>query len=275
MKKTGRTTAKGCAILAAALIGIPLLVAGVVGVKTWGPLQNAGEALNELDRSLGSAVAYVPPSSGGIPAERMELFLDIRSTLVASCEGYGNVRRGFDAVASLETRDPEDVKDAGEMGGVAAGLGGAALSITPFLANYFEKRNTGLLAASMGLEEYSYIYAVAYHDQLLSEGTRGEIFSNGEAVSPEAAERLSGCLARQLQVGGRPVADDPRHGALADEVQRMEDDSTRLVWQDGLPATLQASVAPYRERLDAVFCSATAGLEMERSANRALRLALE
>ena len=42
-------------------------------------------------------------------------------------------------------------------GDVAVGLGSAALAITPFLARFFELLNKALLAAGMGLEEYSYI----------------------------------------------------------------------------------------------------------------------
>jgi hypothetical protein len=167
--KINRPVAKGCAILAAIIVGVPLLVVGVVGVKTWVPLQEAGEVMDELDRSLGSRATYVPALSGEISAERMELFLELRASLVAACEDYGGVRKGFDAVAWLETRDPSDPGDAKEVGDVAYGLGGAALAITPFLARFFELRNDALLSASMGLQEYSYIYATAYHNLLLSE----------------------------------------------------------------------------------------------------------
>ena len=66
------------------------------------------------------------------------------------------------------------------MGDVAVGLGSAALSITPFLARFFELRNKALLAAEMGLDEYSYIFAVAYHDLLLTPQTLNEIFSDGQ-----------------------------------------------------------------------------------------------
>ena len=127
----------------------------------------------------------------------------------------------------------------------------------------------------MGLQEYAYIYAVTYHDLLLSERTRNEIFSDGEALSPEASALLRGCLSRQLKARERSGDDEPRREYLEAEEKKMEEDSTRLIWQDGLPAAIQTSVMPYRQRLDGVFCAATAGLEMEQSALRALRVALE
>lgn len=254
------------------MVGVPLLIVGVVGVKTWAPLQEAGEALDELDRSLGSAATYLPAPSGEVPADRMELFLELRATLVSACDDYGAVRKGFDSVASLDSKDAGDLKD---VGGVALGLGGASLSITPFLARFFERRNQALLGAKMGLQEYAYIYAVAYHDLLLSRQIRNEIFSDGRALSPEASHTLGGCLARQLEAMRKTGGENPRLGTLEVEQKKMEDDPSRLVWQDGLPDAVHASVMPYRERLDRLFCGATAGLEMELDAKRALQVALE
>ena len=265
MAKISPSVAKGCAILAAVAVGVPLLVVGVVGVKTWVPLKRAGKALEKLDQNLGHEAVYQPAPSGAIPAERMELFLELRTKLVTACEEYSGVRKGFDSVAELESKDPGDPK---EVGDVAVGLGSAALSITPFLARFFELRNQALLAAGMGLEEYSYIYAIAYHDLLLAPKTLNEIFSDGRPLSPEASKQLRGCLARQLETTGLA-------GEVGAELKKMEDDPFRLVWQDGLPEAVHASVLPFRERLDGLFCSAAAGLEMERDSGRALRVALE
>jgi len=160
-----------------------------------------------------------------------------------------------------------------EVSGAARLLGSAALAITPFLANFFELRNETLLAATMGLEEYAYIYAVAYHEQLLSEPTCAQIFSDGDALSTEASEMLRGCLARQMEA--IPPAEASHRVAVQAELQRMDINPARLVWQDGLPAAVRTSLDPYRERLDRAFCISTAGLEMEQGARRALRVALE
>ena len=127
----------------------------------------------------------------------------------------------------------------------------------------------------MGLQEYSYIYAAAYHDLLLSEQTRNEIFSDGAALSPEASEVLKGCLTRQLEAMSQADTDDSLRVALETELKKLEEDPSRLIWQDGLPEAVRVSARPYREQLDRMFCGATAGLEMERSASRALRVALE
>lgn len=257
--------AKGCAILVAIVVGVPLLIVAVVGVKTWVPLQRAGEALDELEDNLGHEAAYRPSPSGAIPAERMDLFVELRTVLVTACDDYGGVRRGFDSVEELESKDSGDPQ---EVGDVALDLGSAALSITPFLARFFELRNKALLAVGMSLEEYSYIYAVAYHDLLLVPQTLNEIFSDGQPVSPGASEQLRKCLARQLEA----IGDDE---AVETEILEMEDNPFRLLWEDGLPEAVHESVLPFREQLDGLFCSATAGLEMERDSGRALKVAIE
>lgn len=265
-----RPFAKGCAVLAAVIVGVPLLIVMVVGVKTWGPLHEAGQALEELDLTLGNKAIYTPAPSGEIPAERMELFLTLRTSLVRVCDEYGLVQKGFDSVAALETQDTGTLKDVGD---VALVLGGASLKITPFLADFFQRRNQALLEASMGLQEYVYIYSLAYHDHLLADQTRNEIFSDDEALSPEASILLRGCLTRQMEGFGKDKGPGP--AAVARELDLMASDPTRLIWQDGLPEGIAASVQPYGKRLNQVFCGATAGLEMEQDARRAIRVALE
>jgi len=263
---------KGCAILAAVIFGCFLLVFAVVGIQTWGPLKNARESMAELDKALGPNVTYRPAPSGEIPADRMEVFLTLRASLRTACDEYGDVQQGFDQVEALDAQEAGDLSDVGE---VTVGLGKASLAITPFLARFFELRNSELLAKSMGLQEYSYIYATAYHDQLLSRQTRHEIFSDGMPLSPKASLMLQGCLSRQLAAMDQAGVEAMGQDALTAELKKMEDDPGRLIWQDGLPSSLGASINPYRERLDKMFCGATAGLEMEHGSSRALRVAIE
>lgn len=272
MDKGDRSTGRGCALFAVVLLMVPIVVVGTVAVRTWVPLHQARESLDELERTLGIEARYTPAPLGEISPERMELFLGLRVSLARICADYGEVQEGFDTVASL---DSTGGKNAEQTIRAVHELGGAALEITPFLARFFELRNKELLAASMGFEEYSYIYALAYHDHLLSEDTRAEIFSDGDALSPEASRMLRGCLARQLKAALPEEPGTPWRTSLEEELERMDGDPSRLPWQDGLPEMIEASVAPYREQLDDAFCAATAGLEMERGSRRALRLALE
>ena len=56
--------------------------------------------------------------------------------------------------------------------------------------------------------------------------------------------------------------------ALANEIAAMEDDRRRLPWQDGLPATLAASLEPHRERLEATYDPVANAFELGRNRRR-------
>ena len=86
---------------------------------------------------------------------------------------------------------------------------------------------------------------------------------------------LRGCLARQLETMAYADGESVQRGALEAELKMLEGDPARLIWQDGLPDAVRANVTPYRDQLDRAFCGATAGLEMEQDARRAIRVALE
>ncbi len=64
-------------IVAAIVVGVPLLIVAVVGVQTWRPLEKASDTLVELERSLGAEADYVPAPTGAIAPERIAVFLDL------------------------------------------------------------------------------------------------------------------------------------------------------------------------------------------------------
>ncbi|RKZ11442.1 hypothetical protein DRQ32_05945 [bacterium] len=269
MGQKTRSTLKLIGLAMALPILISVIFAAIVSVRTLNPLTHARHSMDELEQSLGQSTRYVPEPSGMITRPKMEAFLELRSSLVLACREYETSQRAFHAIDSLDDgsdTDWDDIVDAFKL------LGGAAFEITPFLARYFALRNLALLESGLGLEEYAYIYALAYHDQLLSEETRRQVFSNGDALSAEAASVLEACLRRQLSMIN---SDDSFKPAVERELAEMQSDLTRLLWQDGLPKQIQVCIDPFRSRLDELFCAPTAGLEMEHGARRAIWLALE
>ena len=54
----------------------------------------------------------------------------------------------------------------------------------------------------------------------VAERTRQQIFSDGSALSPEAAETLRGCLARQLEAMAAAGAADPHRQAIEAELEK-------------------------------------------------------
>ena len=65
------------------------------------------------------------------------------------------------------------------------------------------------------------------------------------------------CQLAKLREPGAGGAADKWRKALVAEVKALEADRYRLPWRDGVPAVLEASLKPYRERLEAggLVCS--------------------
>jgi hypothetical protein len=50
--------------------------------------------------------------------------------------------------------------------------------------------------------------------------------------------------------------------ALQAEIEAMESNRYRLIWQDGLPEVIQKSLEPYRQRLEDSYSPMTNALEI-------------
>ncbi len=135
------------------------------------------------------------------------------------------------------------------------------------------------LDAGMGRGEYSYIYAVAYLDRILS---ADENESSGPFDGAPSGNRIHGVMTqilrnqlaqldtiveRENDPAMRQIRDE-----VADEIRTMEAQPKRLLWQDGLPAAVASSLELYRERLDAVFCPYTIGFEFVENRQRGLSI---
>jgi len=187
------------------------------------------------------------------------------------CERFEGI---WEKMERVEQLDEAESLSGREVADTTKGLGGAAAEITPFVGEFFEQRNRSLLEAEMGLGEYSYVFALAYHEQLLDETIHQELFTEGGLFSQETMATLRTILTRQLErltVGG---ADDDLRRQLEDEIDAMKRDPERVPWQDGLPAPIEISLEPHREQLDRVFCKATVGIALDHSSRRALIIAL-
>ena len=149
----------------------------------------------------------------------------------------------------------------------------------PRMGGFFKVRNQALLDAGMGRGEYTYLYLIAYRDQLLSP-TRN--FDGAELARHGPNKRVRVALVQILNnqlaaVDTRlTVADDQPLAAfrdsLAEEIARLDSDPEAWPWQEGLPAMLAASLSPYRARLDALFCEYTLSLEFMQNRQRGLSI---
>ena len=269
----------GCGVIV--LIAVVVIAAGAFFVRDamhgLGQAVDSGEA---LDQRLGKTSSYTPSVDGSIPAARMEAFLVVRESLEPQRK---EIDRTFTEVipSAQEARELE-AKPFFEKITAVFGIVRSAAGLGPAMGNLLHARNQALLDAGMGMGEYTYIYVLAYHSWLghspqdgpgedkIRVRPEGEPISlRGEGLPSRIRDELLAILRNQLaSFDGEPPERQAARGPLAAEIAAMESDPDRLPWQDGLPAATAASLAPYRDRLEAAYSPVTNAFELSRARRR-------
>jgi hypothetical protein len=232
-------------------LGVLVVALVIAGYFVMQPINAAKRVEQDLVERLGAVPDHVPPPGGAIAPERMEVFLSVRTRLLART---GRIQETF---ADIEAIDAQEDLDAGELWGFLKLVGGAPLR----MVEYFSARNAALLAEGMSLGEYFHIYVLAYGDRLCPPGADGRPPAECEHVTGRTTRELAQQLRNQLD---NPNAPPPGEiaTALRWEIAALETGERALPWQGGLPPAIAASLAPYRERLDALYCEETRELEL-------------
>lgn len=267
MKGCLKNTAIGCGALL--LLGVGAF--GVLIFVSVNPFGDAIAAREQLDNRFGDQADYRPPADGVIAPDRLDAFLSVRQAVSALCDGFRETEQQF---KSMEHLDDDEEVHGREVFGEALKTTRMALGLAPRIGELFEVRNQALLDAGMGLGEYSYIYAVAYHDRLVGPHT-GRLLFDDPDTNRRIRLALRSMLERQLEELRFADAPPESTAALEAEVAAMNEDPDRLPWQDGLPAQIAASVAPQRERLEALYCESAASLDLLRNTRRGLSIESE
>jgi len=129
------------------------------------------------------------------------------------------------------------------------------------MVEYFSTRNAILLAEGMSLGEYFYIYVLAYGDRFCPFDDDGRPPAECEYVTGRATRELTQMLRNQLDNAALPPSAHVA-AALREEIARLEGEERALPWHGALPSEIEASLAPYRERLAPLFCEETRELEL-------------
>jgi hypothetical protein len=251
----------GCALAVVALLGV--LLAIVWGAGMIRPYQRAVEARELLDDRYGPQAGFTPPAAGAVPADRMEAFLSVRERLIEPC---ARLTESVEAMRRMEgSGGVEELPERSLIVSVIDG-GLAALGLEQRRGELLLARNEALLDVEMGQGEYTYIYAVSYSAHLASWKEEDGRFVVEELKVYSRVRRVLGeMLQRQLVA----VEAGPDRTAwaeeLAAEIARLEEEPRRIPWMEGLPPRIEASVAPYRERLDALWFESAAHLELLRN----------
>jgi len=212
-----------------------------------------------LDRRFGSAAAFTPAADGSVPEDRVEVFLSVRSALEPVVADLVKVDVEMGEFEKLAEEDDLPVRVA--LPSIAR-LTRSMLSMPRVFGAMEKARNAALAEAGMGLGEYTYIYVMAYHREILQPSSAVHLFG-ASAANGRVRDDLRGMIRRQLEaVDGLAGADPEWNGILAAEVAALDADPERIPWQNELPSVVDRSFEPFRRELDAVYWPATAELDL-------------
>jgi hypothetical protein len=268
----------GCGVII--LIVVILIASGYFFIKNIVDEIKDTEAMTEvLTERFGRIPDFCPDPDGTIKAERIEAFLAARETFRPIRE---EIAKSMEILS--QKKDVDDI----EMGKPRSMFTMMRLGfgIIPQAAEFIKTRNEALLEAGMGLGEYYYIYAVAYYSwlgknpedgpgfQIIGPDENEDFGTWGEEDSMEMRrERMLRRLNRMLvpmlrnqleklkTEESEGISEDWQH-LLEREIEALEEDKDRILWQDGLPEVIEASLRPYRDQLEASYNPLTNALEM-------------
>jgi len=268
----------GCGVVI--LIVVILLASGYFFIKNIVDEFEDTEAMTEvLTERFGKISDFCPDPTGTIRPERLEAFLSARETFAPVRE---RISKNLETLSKKKDVDDIEVgKPKSVLTMMRLGLG-----IIPQTAEFIKTRNEALLEAEMGLGEYYWIYVVAYYSWLEKSPEDGPGF---QIVGPNEEEnfgywdredseemrrermlrRLNRMLLpmlhnrlEKLNAEGGAENEEEWRQMLEMEVVAMEQDKERLLWQDGLPEVIEASLRSYRNQLEASYNPMTNLLEM-------------
>jgi hypothetical protein len=289
---TAKRRGKGCCGC-----GCGLLVL-LLGLLSWGGYVLIKGAVGEAKRidtvmeqvyeRHGRISDFRPGPEAALPPERVEAFLRVRELMSTA---RAETEHNFVFLSSKETEGATQVP--GLLGQVLAwGMGvlkiEAGTNLVPQLFAFVAARGEALLEAGMGPGEYLYIYSLAFYSGLGKSPADGPAFrllgddedgnqgrtggdefdvreGRREAILTRLNERLLPILRRQLAAldeSGGVRESDPWRRKLAAEIAAMEADRFRIPWRDGLPRAIEASLEPYRARLEASYSATCNPLEV-------------
>jgi hypothetical protein len=262
----------GCAVLL--LVGIGACVIGILYLgHTFRGIEKADESYDTLVAELGPVKDYVPPVDGVPHPDRLGVFVSVR-------EAIDSERLAVDkALARLPGLEGQE---GSTLGRIRVGLGTLG-DLIDAMGVYLQARNRALLERGMGAGEYVYVYTLVYHSWLrhppaegpevraVPEGVRVQTLQDDDPLFGEEAVRhryrryVLGMLERQaasLETSEAPETGGGWTATLKEEIRQMEMDPGRVLWRDGPPPAIEASLEPFRGRLEATWSSGTNRLEL-------------
>lgn len=272
----------GCGIGCGAVILIILILvaSGYFFIRNIvGEFEDTEATTKALTERFGGISDFCPDPDGAIKPERIEAFLNareafapIRDEIAKTLETLSRKKE----MGDVEVRKPRNILTMMRLG----------FGIIPQTAQFIKTRNEALLEEEMGLGEYYYIYVVSFYSWLGKNPEDGPGFQiigpdegrdfdywDQEETKEMHRERMLRRLNRMLvpmlhnqraKLDSQGGTEDSRawRQRLEKEIEELEQDRARLLWQDGLPEMISDSLRPYKDQLEASYNPMTNPLEM-------------
>jgi hypothetical protein len=226
------------------------------------PIQQSKQLEHSLIDRFGWATRYTPPADGIIQPDRLERFIRVREAVQANCKTFQNI---MDNVIRLETLESDPNLSASQKTSEGFDSLKSMFSAAPTFLEFMDARNSALLTEEMGLGEYIYVYLAAY-GELLAQESQGRYADQEEAyLSPRARNEFIQILGNQLAALQAADQDASSLALIADlqaEMAALGDGSHSSPWPGGPPGKTSDSLAPYRDRLSALYCAGIVRVEI-------------
>ncbi len=228
------------------------------------PIQQSKQLEHDLIDRFGWAPEYTPPADGIIQPDRLQRFIRVREAVQDNCRTFQNI---MDNVIKLETLESDESLSVSQKTSESFDSLKSMFSAAPAFLEYMDARNTALLTEEMSMGEYIYIYLAAYGEQLANE-SQGRYADQEEAyLSPRARKEYVRILGNQL--AALQASDQHQEATslalaveLKTEIAALEDGSQLSPWPYGPPARTSESLAPYRDRISALYCEGIVRVEI-------------
>jgi len=256
--------------------GVVLIILILSGVGGYLFIKNIVDGFEEteaimdtLTERFGRMSDFCPDPDGSVRAERLEIFLAVRDSTTQARE---SLERAMSILSDMGPRDQSGEESSPHVfTKIKTGI-----ELVPQMAEFIRSRTQALLDQEMGMGEYYYLYVIVYYSWLGKSPADGPPFELMDEDDEEdrivwrrrrhqhSEERMDFILRQlnrqilpmmynqyeKLTEGGVARAEEQWRIRLETEIEAMESDSFRLPWQDGLLEVLEASLKPYRVRLE-------------------------
>ncbi len=277
MASTSKKWFIGCGIGCGLMI---LITAGIGGGLYFaikdvvGEAESIDESFEALETAFGSTHDFTPAADGSISYDRMEVFLAAREATAESRDKMAGILITLDG--DKNTGDENKGSKSSVLDKIKAGM-----TLIPATLAFINDRNEHLLDQGMGVGEYTYIYSMAYFAYLEKDLTDGPSFqmtgpdddddgdsgirwkvetNDDEDNVREKREReirrhlhtlqMSFLINQISELNDADGSLESQGPLLEEEKAAMKAARRRLLWEEGLPEPIRASLAPFAERLD-------------------------